>query len=69
MRRTVKVFILPAHRGPAGPPEPGPEFTVEARTEDGLLAAASAELASRGQRLRSLSFSLTGLVAYVEGPP
>lgn len=66
MQRVVKVFVIPAHGGPAAPPEPGPEFSVEARTEDGLLEAARAELASRAQRLRSLSFSLTGLVAYVE---
>ncbi|QRK08547.1 hypothetical protein JQX13_53130 [Archangium violaceum] len=69
MRRVVKVFIIPTQRGPAAPPEPAPEFTVEARTEDGLLDAARTELASRGYRLRSLSFSPTGLVAYMEGHP
>jgi hypothetical protein len=69
MQRAVKVFIIPAHRGPSTPPEPGPEFTVEASTEDGLLDAARTALATRAGRLRSLSFTLTGMVAYVEGTP
>lgn len=63
MRRTLKLFAIPAGKPPGSPPEPG---TVEAATEDGLRGAAGALVAERGQRLRSLSFTPTGLVAYVE---
>jgi len=68
MRRTLKLFVIPAGKPPGTPPEPGPELEVEAATEDGLRASARALVAERGQRLRSLSFTPTGLVAYVEAP-
>jgi len=66
MRRTLKIFVIPAGKPPGTPPEPGPEVELEARTEDGLLAAAHDHLAKRGQRARALSFTPTGLVAYAE---
>lgn len=69
VQSVIKVFIIPIHKGPAAPPEPGPEFTIEASTEDGLLEAARAVLAARGGRLRSLSFTPTGMVAYIEESP
>ena len=66
MRRTIKLFVIPAGRPPGTPPEPGPEVELEARTEDGLLAAEHDHLAKRGQRPRAVSFTPTGLVAYAE---
>ena len=69
MRRTLKVFVLPAGKPPATPPQPGPVLDVEARTEDGLLDAAHAALTARGQRARAVSFTPTGLLAYAEAAP
>ena len=66
MKRTVKVFVIPPDRAPGGPPEPAREIAVEAASVDGLRAAARAQLASEGHRVRSLSFGPRGLVAYVE---
>jgi hypothetical protein len=66
MRRTLKIFVIPTGKPPGTPPEPGPEIELEARTEDGLLAAAHEHLAKRGQRPRAVSFTPTGLVAYAE---
>ena len=66
MRRTLKIFVIPAGKPPGTPPEPGPEVELEARTADGLLAAAHDLLAKRGQRARAVSFTPTGLVAYAE---
>lgn len=68
MRRTLKLFVIPAGKPLGTPPEPGPELDVEAATEDALRGATRALVAARGQRLRSLSFTPTGLVAYVEAP-
>ena len=64
MRRTLKIFVIPAGKPPGTPPEP--EVELEARTEDGLLAAAHDHFAKRGQRARAVSFTPTGLVAYAE---
>jgi len=66
MRRTLKLFVLPAGKPPGTPPEPGPQLDLEAATEDGLLDAARTAVADRGERLRAVSFTTTGLVAYVE---
>ncbi len=66
MRRTLKLFVIPEGRPAGTPPEPGPELELEASSEDGLLAAARAAIAERGQRARALSFTPKGLVAYVE---
>jgi hypothetical protein len=66
MRRTLKLFIIPAGKSPGTPPEPGPELELESTSEDGLLEAAHAAIAERGERVRAVSFTPTGLVAYVE---
>ena len=69
MRRTLKLFVIPAGKPPGTPPEPGPELELEARSQDGLLSAAHEAIAQRGERLRAVSFTPTGLVAYVEALP
>ncbi|WP_408891564.1 hypothetical protein ACJ2CR_19070 [Myxococcus faecalis] len=66
MQSVVRVFVLSS---PSGAARPGPEFTVEASTHDGLLEALHAELAARGQRVRAVSHTPTGLLAYVEDRP
>jgi hypothetical protein len=66
MRRILKTFVIPAGKPAGAPPEPGPDVELEAPTEDGLLAAAYEALAKRGQRVRAVSFTPTGLVAYAE---
>ena len=65
-RHDLKVFVVsPEH--PAGPTRPGPTLSVEAPTLDGLLPAAKLALAEAGfHRERAISFTPTGLVAYVE---
>ena len=65
-RHDLKVFVVsPKH--PAGPSRPGPTLSVEAPTLDGLLPAAKQALAEAGfPRERAISFTPTGLVAYVE---
>lgn len=62
MRSTLKVFIIP----PGKSPEPGFGLELEARNEDGLRAAAHQALADRGLRVRTVSFTPTGLLAYAE---
>jgi len=69
MRRTLKLFVIPAGKPPGTPPEPGPEFEVTAESDDGFLVAARDVIAQRGQRTRAISFTPTGLLAYVEGAP
>ena len=67
-RHDLKVFLL-SKDNPAGPPRPGPTLVVEAPTLDGLLPAAKRALADAGYpRDRAISFTPTGLVAYVEDP-
>lgn len=63
MKRDVKVFVLSSASGAA---RPGHGFIVEASTSDGLLDAVHAEVAACGQRVRAVSHTPTGLVAYVE---
>lgn len=69
MRRTLKLFVIPAGKPPGTPPVPGPELELSATTDDGLLSAARESIAQRSERVRALSFTPTGLVAYVEGVP
>jgi len=69
MRRTLKLFVIPAGKPAGTPPTPGPELELTASTEDGLLSAAREAIAQRGERVRALSFTPIGLVAYVEGKP
>ena len=66
MHASVNVFTLPPASAPAGAPTPAPAFVVEASSHDGLRAAARAQLAASGRRVRALSFTPAGLVAYVE---
>jgi hypothetical protein len=66
MERMLHVFVIPADRSPGGPPGPPRELSVEAPSLDGLRDAARMKLVAEGYRVRSLSFSPKGLVAYVE---
>ena len=66
MHAKVTVFVLPPPRSPTAPPTAGVGLEVEATSHGGLRAAALAQLGARGDRVRSLSFTPTGLVAYVE---
>lgn len=66
MKQTLKVFLIPKDRVPAGPPEAARELEIEAADLDGLREAALAEMSQEGYRVRALSFSPTGLIAYVE---
>ena len=65
MHAHVELFVLPPDGGTAMP-EPGERREVEAATTDGLKAAAAAALAEEGYRVRAVSFTPDGLVAYVE---
>lgn len=66
MRRILKTFTISAGKPPGTPPEPGPDVELEAASEDGLLAAAHEAIVARGLQARAVSFTPTGLVAYVE---
>ncbi len=66
MESTVKLFVIPAERAPAGPPEAPRELTVEAQTRDALRDAARAAVQDQGLLLRSISFGPEGLVVYAE---
>lgn len=65
-RLNLKVFVVsPKH--PAGPTRVGPTLSVEAPTLGGLLPAAKKALAEAGfHREHAISFTPTGLVAYVK---
>ena len=68
-RHDLKVFVVSKEQ-PAGPLRPWPTLSVEATTLDGLLPAAKRVLADAGfVRDRAISFSPSGLVAYVEEAP
>jgi hypothetical protein len=69
MRRSLQVFVILAGKPAGTPPEPGPKLDVDAPTYDGLLDAAREALVARDYRIRVLSFTPTGLVAYVEAAP
>lgn len=67
MQRTMQVFVVPKGVVPGGgSPLPARQLSVEAPTLDGLRDAAHAALAAGGFRIRSLSFGIADLVAYVE---
>lgn len=66
MERKLQVFVIPAGAAAATPPLPGPEFVVQATNEDGLRESARRELGGRYARIRAISFTPSGLVAYVE---
>lgn len=66
MKRSMQVFVIPKEPGPAAMPRPDVPREVEAETIDGLRAAGRAALESDGHRVRAVSFTRDGLVAYVE---
>jgi hypothetical protein len=68
-RHDLKVFVVSKDQ-PAGPLRRGPTLSVEASTLGVLLPAAKSVLADAGfVRDRAISFSPSGLVAYVEEAP
>ncbi|MCP4678725.1 MAG: hypothetical protein GY854_25090 [Deltaproteobacteria bacterium] len=68
-QKTVQVFVISRASAPAGPPSPAGTIEIEATSKDGFLTAARSALEADGLRLRALSFSPTGMVAYVEEVP
>lgn len=66
MRRMLKIFVLPTGKAANAPPEPAGEVEIEAETHDALLAAAQMLLGTHGLRVRAVSFTPNGLVAYGE---
>lgn len=66
MKRTLNIFGISKQRIPGGPAEAAREVKIEATSLDGLRKVAEAKLMSEGYRVRALSFSPTGLIAYVE---
>lgn len=66
MRRTLKLFVIPAGKPAGSPPEPGPDIELEAANDDAFLGAAHEAIAKRGLRARAVSFTPIGLVAYAE---
>ena len=63
MQTSVRVFVVAGD----GLPSPESEFTIEAGANpDDTSARARESLVSRGRRVRCVSFTPTGLVAYVE---
>ena len=66
MRRILKTFVIPVGASAGTCPTPGPDVELEASTEDVLLAAAHEAITKQGKRARAVSFTPTGLVAYVE---
>lgn len=67
MTRTVQVFVIPKERVPAGPPDPAKEIQVEGKSIDGLRAETRRRLEVEGYRVRAISCTADGLIAYVEG--
>lgn len=66
MRRTLKLFVIPAGKPAGALPEPGRDVELEAASDDALMASAHEMIAKRGLRARAVSFTPTGLVAYAE---
>ena len=67
MQATVRVFrVVPG--APGSSPQLEADVVVEAKTHDGLREAARTALNAKGLRIRALSFTPTGLVAYLEAP-
>lgn len=66
MQYTVRLFVVPCGTSPAGPPQPPETFSIEASGIDAARAVARHEVERRGLHLRSLSFSPSGIVVYVQ---
>ncbi len=67
MTRTVQIFVIPKERIPAGPPDPAKEIQVEGKSIDELRAETQRRLEADGYRVRAISCTANGLIAYVEG--
>ena len=61
MERTLQVFVVAD-----GVPRPDGEHAVTADSLDAMAAAARLLLTSLGHRVRCVSFTPTGLLAYTE---
>ena len=68
MKFTVKLFIIPADRAPAGPPDPPTERSVEASGHDQARRLVREQFTGEGYRVRSICCGPDGLLAYVEQP-
>lgn len=66
MARTVTVFVLSKSGGAT--PVPGASLEIEDAREDEVRTSVMREIEARGQRLRALSFTPSGLVVYAEEP-
>ena len=66
MRLKLTIFILPSGAAANASPKPEGEIELDAPNEDALLKAAHGALAVRGLRVRTVSFTPTGLVGYGE---
>jgi len=66
MQRTVKVFVIPRVADPQARPSPARTSSSRQGTGIGSVRPPASSSKPRGYRVRSLSFGLKGLVAYVE---
>ena len=66
MRRTLHFHVLRANAPLGTAPTRGEAFEVEALSVDRLRERGKDELIRRGYRIRVVSFSPGGMVAYVE---
>ena len=66
VKRTLKLFVIPPGRAPAGPPDPAREMEIDAPTIDALGDEARRQLTEAGYRIRAVSFTPDGMVAYAE---
>ena len=62
----LKVFIVPKDK-PAGPLTPSEPIVITAQTTDGFVAEAKRLLVEKGYtKIRAISFTASGMVAYIE---
>lgn len=69
MDRRLKLFVISLDKLPGGPPNPAQELTIEASSLDGLREAARKHIESENLKVRSISNSPGGIVAYAEERP
>jgi hypothetical protein len=65
VNHTVRIFVVPPPPSGAAP-RPAPALVIDATSLDAARAMARRQLEGSGRRVRSLNFSGTGLIAYVE---
>jgi hypothetical protein len=65
MQRKAQILVVPLSP-PNAPPRPGGERWVEAPTIDALRESLHRELEREGHRVRAVSFTKEGMIAYVE---